>query len=297
MLVSLFLSILLWLQVQSQVEPGRQKEFEVELGMENVPEGLVVVSAPRRAVVVASGPSDVIDRIRADQILATVNLSEGEIGPGRYAIDMKIPGRPNARFELRQPTAAVSLARETRVEREVRLETLGSLSSDLVYGEGVVDPPTVTVIGPEPNVAQIEKTRVMLDLARVRPGEAYPLTVELLGRNNRPIPLVKAVPSTVTVRSGVAAAPAQRRVLIAPLWRGQPEFGYRVTGYEVRPNQIQISGESARLASIVSLDTEPFDLSGLTSDAMRKVRVPIPSGMRSATREVEVTVRISPVPQ
>lgn len=295
--LSVLVALLLWLQVQTQVEPSTQKEVEVPIALDNLPDDLIVVSAAPKATVTAIAPLDQLEEVDASKFSASIDLREARMGTHRYGVMLRAPTRINATFRLRRVTELVTVAKIRREEREVDLETLGSIAPDLVFDEASVEPARVTLEGPDTEVAAVVKVRAMLDLAKVRPGNAYPVRVEALGPNNRPIPMVRVEPEMVTVRPGVAAAPATRRVIVSPVWRGRPAFGYRVVGFDVRPSQIVVSGESGRLGMIVSVDTLPIDLTAMRGNTQIVSRVVLPPGVRTKeSTTVRVLVKVEPEP-
>lgn len=296
-ILSLTSAIFLWLHVQAREEPGKERELTVKLDIVGLKSDLVVTRAPISVPVLAVGSTKALDQIDTESLSAMADLSDAKPGANRVPIQLRAPTRSGATFNLRRTHERIEVSRVLRTERRVEIETFGVMPQGLMYGDATSDPETVILVGPENVVPNVLKVRAMLDLSKLRPGMSYPLTVELLGRGNQRISQVRCEPSVVTVRPAVLAAPATKRVLISPTWQGQPAVGYRVSSYEVIPNQASITGNSSTLNRLTIIDTEPVVLSGLTSDASLSVRLRLPTGVQvQGSRMVTVRVRIKPEP-
>lgn len=295
--VSLLLALMLWLQVSVSESPNLQREISVPLEVRNLSEELVPVNLPPRVAVLLEGPQRDLDAVTPEQWTAFVDASG--LPAGRRELEVKATGPMSARiqYRTRQRVVAVELDPVVRGVQKVTVETRGRRPEDLRYDGAVVIPDEVTVIGPATAMREVRTVRASLDLSRIRPGVSYNVPVEVLGPNNVPIPQAKADPATVTVFPAVAAAPATGSVLITPNWSGAPAFGYRVVGYELRPNQVILTGEADALAAVRVVETEPINLAGLRRETTLPVRLRLPRGLRlRSTEPVLVTVRIQPAP-
>ena len=154
-------------------------------------------------------------------------------------------------------------------------------------------PTTVEVSGPESIVPQVRSVRAVLDLTHVSPNQTVEIELEPLGEGNRPVPLITITPAKVQVRPALAIGPSRRKLLVTPVFSGQPGFGYQVTGYSVDPNQIETTGETSDVARLTTVETETIDFGGLTSDRTFKVVLRLPAGLASASGDqVSVTVHV-----
>jgi len=257
---------------------------------------LVVTKAPATVPVVAEGSQESLNQIDSESLSATLDLTNAKVGDNRVPVQLRAPTRANVTFTLRRLVERIEVARVLRTERAIEIETFGVMPPGLMFGGASSDPETIILVGPEKTVPSVLKVRAMLDLSKLRPGMSYPVAVEVLGNSNQPVRLVRAEPSIVTVRPAVLAAPATKRVLVTPTMQGQPAVGYRIAGYEVIPNQVSITGNSAALNRVATIDTEPASLAGLTSDTSISVRLKLPTGIKvQGSRMITLRVRVEAI--
>lgn len=293
---SLVISLLLWIQLVPYFEPNKEREFDVDLTIANRPENLIIMSAPEKFRIVASGTVDQIDNLDTSQVVAVVDLEGARAGDGSYLVS--IQGPPNSQLTFLGRRNRVDIVMEPTVTTEKQIDLLlsGVTSANYIYDGASIVPESVTIMGPEMYVPRVAAARVVLDLSRVRPGESFSLPVELLDDQGRPVAYVTSDPSSVTVSPAVGIADARKRVLVQPNWQGQLAFGYEVVDYTIEPTQVQITGASEEVAKVRSIQTEPIDLSDLSESRSFRVRLIVPADIRlegAAEIVIQVTVRES----
>lgn len=294
-ITSVILALLLWLQVSTQSDPATQREFAVPLKLENAPENMAPTRFPPAVTAVAEGPTRELNNIDIGEWQASIDLSNAAPGTSRLPVRLIGPTRTSIRVTLKRPSEIVQIARVRRVEHLVEIEERGRRPEDLQYDGAVTQPETVTVVGPETVVpGGIGRVRALLDLSKIRPGVSFNVDVEVLGKGNLPVPLARCEPATVTVYPAVAAAPTTNNVLITPVWKGQPAFGYEVQRYELKPSQVTLTGKSAVLASLQKVETEPIDLTGIRETTLLSTRLRLPTGVQAmGGATVRVTVFVA----
>ncbi len=291
-IVSLFLGLLLWLQVDTQREPGKQRELSVRVEARNVPNETMITRGPKTVKVIAEGTSDQLDKVSADQITAFVDFEKGKAGVAKYQVQLTAP-KLAVPIRLQRGIEQFELSRVIRRVYKVTVEPRGVSPGDLRFEGASSDPETIEVTGPEQAIASVNFVRAMLDLSKIRPGETYPAKVEILDSAGRPVLLATSNPEDVTIRPAIAAAPASNRLLITPTWRGQPDFGFEVKSYEIKPSQVEATGPPAVLARIQRIETEPIDLTGVRVTKTVEVRLKKPGGLSfKSSDRVRVTLVI-----
>jgi len=290
---SFFIAILLWLQVQPLFDPDKEREFQVPLEVEGLPDRLMVTNAPEAVTLVASGTASDLDRLTAQNVRAYVDLRRVEPGNNTLLVQVSAPITSKIMLRARTVRITINVERIEEMKQQVQFATSGLPPEEYLFDGASMLPETVTVRGPASLIPRVKTVRVLLDLSRVRPSGSYPLPVEILDESGKPVPWMTAEPESVTVSPAVAPAPAARSVLITPTWEGQPAFGYEVTSYEIRPMQARVKGESGELSAITTIATEPISLAGAKSDISVRVPLRVPAGITPDVREVRVLVRIS----
>lgn len=136
------------------------------------------------------------------------------------------------------------------------------MPESLEISSDVVERVYLEVRGPASELLAMEQDpeyAVVLDMSQVRPGEQTFSIREgnvLLPRGTR---LVRAIPSQLRFEF-------ERRV-----WRdvpvhirlGEPQKGYEIADYEVRPRTLRIVGPESRVGRIQSVTTDPVDIASV----------------------------------
>jgi YbbR domain-containing protein len=107
---------------------------------------------------------------------------------------------------------------------------------------------------------------------------------------------VRINPSTVSVEVPVAQQVGYKEVGVRPVVRGRVAAGYYLQPIEVEPATVTVVGSPAALSNVSYVDTEPVDVSNLSSSVVRRVQVVPPTGLTLLQPEpVSLTLRVSPL--
>lgn len=294
---SLVIAIILWLNVQPLYDPDKEREIPVKLELRDMPDGLIAVTFPDTITVVASGMASELGGVTAKDFVAFVDMKNAKPGFLEFPISVSSPARASYQVHATRNRVKIEIQRLASDQRSVELEPTGLPPANYIYDGASIVPSSVQISGPEENLALVKRVRVLFDLSKIGPKSDFTLSVETLDEKGLPVPMVKSDPATVTISPAVASAPTSKRVLITPVFKGQPQFGYKVVSYELKPNQLELSGGSAELGAVSSLETVPIDLSDLTADTIQTIEVPLPAGLKSKTgTKIRVVVKVAQLP-
>ena len=292
--LSLFIAWLLFGQVQGGMEPGKEREFEVPLAFANQSDDVSILQAPRFVRVVASGSEQVLDSLETSRVRAFVDLAQAKPGVGRYKIEVVGPQRSGLTLSPSRTNAELELEEKLRKTFEVQLITVGTPPGTYTYNGVTMIPSEVEVSGPKSNVQRVQSVRAVLDLTTISPRRTIEAEVEALGDEDRPVPLITIDPTSVQILPAISIGPSQRNLLVTPVFTGQPAVGYKVSAYEVTPNQIATVGESEEVSRVTTVNTRPIDLAGLRTDRTFRIQLVLPPGIEAVNGDhVVVTVRVS----
>jgi YbbR domain-containing protein len=291
---ALIIATLLFGQLQVGQEPGREREFEVPLTFSNQSEDVAVVQAPRSVRVVASGSQQALDNLDTSKVRALVDLSEVEPGVRKLRVEVLGPLKSGLTLSPSRSFAELQIESKQRKTFDVQLLTVGTPPGNFTFNGVTMLPPRVEVSGPSSNVPQVVSVRAVFDLTNLTPNQSIEVELEALGEQNKPVPLITIEPSVVQILPAVSIGPSKRNLLVTPVFTGQPAVGYRITGYDVVPNQVTTTGESGDVSRVTTVSTETIDLSGLRADRRFTVRLVLPEGLEpSSGDQVTVIVRVS----
>lgn len=289
--LSIGLSMLLWLQVSGEKQPDNQLEFAAKLYVEGLGPGLAIIDRPETIPVIARGPQNALDMLEQDSVLAYVDVTGLTSGSARLSVTLTESPDTRIRLEPRNAQLLVLLATVMREQRTVIVETRGTRPPDLEYRGATVSPSVVEIVAPETAMRRIATVRATLNLNLIRPGVSYETRVEILDPENRPVPGATAEPATVAVLPAVSAGRISSEVTINPDFRGLPAFGFEIESFEVEPARLRVTGPSEEIAALVTIPTAPVNLAGLRADQEFRVAVQFPPEVR-AIAEDEVVVRV-----
>ena len=289
-IASLLISLLLFVQLQTRLEPDKELQFDAVLEWKNLSDDLVVVQSPQRIKVVASGSKQQLDRLDTARITATVNLSKATDGVARYliGIDGSVPSGVTILPD--RPKIEIGIEEMGRRTFETEVSAMGVPPGAYTLVGLNATPSTVVVSGPKSVVSEVVSVRAIVDVTQVRPGSVFDIRLEALGDENSPVAIVEITPESVSVRPALSLAPTRRTLLVTPSFRGQVPFTHRVIDYSVEPIEVEIRGSSDVLSRLRTIGTEIIDLTGLSASTTIDVALIIPAGVELVG---EATVRVT----
>jgi len=300
LIMSLFLSIILWGVVYAQNANPNPKEFEVSLSMPGLSPQLALLNPPKSIqVAVVASPERL--KLIPSQLVGQVNLAHAHGGKAYYSVALPLSIKDIAV----ENTPSVQLSIEPVVYRTLPVQsgTRGKVSDKTaILTERNVMPKTVTVSGAESIMKSVAEARVTLDLAQEDPAHPTPQLQDifLYDASGHQISEERGDLKKDSYQAEVTptfTSPLQEKTAIVLVKLvGQANRGYAVTNYEAAPTAVTIRGSSIALARLSQIETGPVDLKGLTKDKQFTTTLVLPPGVNSTTpSKVKVRVTVRPV--
>ena len=108
---------------------------------------------------------------------------------------------------------------------------------------------------------------------------------------------VTVTPTSARVRIEMGKVPAAKTLIVSANLIGTLPYPYKVTGIDISPQAVTVTGRPELLSQAYTVQTAPIDLSGVTSDVTRQVSCTPPPGLAlPGTSQVTVTVHIASPP-
>src|SRR3954454_4550995 len=297
-IIAVALACALWIVVQNEQNPDRTDIPALTVPVEtvNVPPGLVVVSEQPEIQVRVRIPSESWSLLRPGSFRATADASNAS--PGVNELPVRVEAlEPRVRQVDPIPQLA-NVALEEVSERimPVRLNILGNVPFGYAYSTPRINPENVTVSGASSAVQRVDSVVVdiRLDSLTVSLNATYaPRPLDARGTEVR---AVRINPSTVNVEVPVAQQVGYKEVGVRPVVRGRVAAGYYLQPIEVEPSTVTVVGSPAALSNVSFVDTEPVDVSNLSSSVVRRVQVVPPTGLTLLQPQpVSLTIRVTPL--
>ena len=171
----------------------------------------------------------------------------------------------------------------------------GTVPEGLDVREPVVSQESVTVSGPDSSVVLVAAAEARV---RIQPsGIDINQVVDLVAVDARGdvLSTVELLPSSVRVTIQIGSQLATRALPVNPIVAGSPAAGVVVAGITAAPQLVTVEAESAVLATLVKIDTQPVSIAGATADVVADVKLDLPPGVSAlGVTTVRVTVSLRP---
>lgn len=303
MVLSFAMSMILWVyvQVQENPNPGAGSMVPIPIADINLPEGYIVLEQPQFLRVVIDGQDS--QRLNMEDVVAELDLSKAHPGTDNYPIRVKTLRNYNVTFDPKMSMAQVTLDMIVQnVRKPVTVQAVRQLrdpNREYVPGSTTTVPSFVNVYGPRSIVERVKSAQAILDLATVTSGATTSSEVQLVDDKGNPVtsPTLKFDPHEVLISAATTFASESRHVLVQPVFKGQPAFGYRVKRVDVTPNEIEVRGRTDALSRISSIPTDPIDITGISHTIGYTVKPVIPGQLAvSGAPTINVVVVLEPTP-
>jgi len=204
---ALVLAFVMWLFVTTSSVTTTQRSLLVPLATEGVTQSQVAVGVPQVVEVNVSGPSGRVDRLRPDNITASIDLS-GLSGEFQQQVTVQTPS--GIHLVNVSPSQVIGML-ETVGNRsmDVTVALSGSPPSDRLLASSA-DPTQVTLTGQQQALQKVAKVMAVVP-AKEGQATAHPFPVDDSGV---PVQNVKVSPSDVTVKVTSRQALVSKRVPI-----------------------------------------------------------------------------------
>lgn len=305
-LLSLLFAFILWNYVVSQTNPNRT------VSLNNVPVRFVgmttlqnqnlalskatsdIVSDMR--VTVEEVPANNVSRVTNDTVTLTVDLST-ITSPGEHTLKISWNSQYGRVKRMSSETVTVEVEQLVSRTLPIKCRYSGALPVNYSPGTPSLEPSVVKITGPQTVVEQVEAAFVTLPVnSNTTMDVLESLMIELEDAQGNDVPTtlltLSSSDSLVSVPiSQVKTVPVQ--VEGAILGQDQLPQGYEVTGMEIMPQQVQLSGDSGTLGAMEEVTVESIDIAGATSDVHAETVLVLPDGVTAAEgNAVEVIIRI-----
>lgn len=289
--VSVVVSMLLYFNVNSQINQKATRSVVTDLDIINVPDGLALPTTKEKVTIEVTGPTNALDQLSSTTWRPYVDLRGAKEGTQNFKVysnlpkDSPITANPQSKTLYLEPI-------ETQ-RRTVTIEAYGLLSDqDILLAGKSATPRRVILKGPRSQVDQVKRVVARLNLADIK-GNQQQVTskLEFYDANSEQVTSVTADPSEVTILVSTTPRPQTRTILIQPQFAGVPAFGYKVKRVEVEPNQIDVGGIPEALSRLSVINTSEIDLNEAKDTKEVDATLELPAGIKTNGRQ-SVRVRV-----
>jgi len=304
-LLSLALAFATWGAVAYAENPEESNVYHVPLTMiGQLPSGLVATGSAGQVAITMVGLRLSIGGFHRESLHATVDMSEAHLGTNHLAVRVATDERNVTITDWQPRFVDVTVDQVATVTRPIDVRVGGTPASGFVAGTPAVTPAQVTLTGPR-TLLQSAVAYVSVDLGGRAADVQDTYSVKVEGPNHAPLsPSLVVLPSQVQVSVPLNRATVPVKIALVGNYVGQPASGYHVLGViDVVPNVITVQGDPTVVAKLTTIDLDPVDVTGRSSDVTRSVTLRLPAGVtivggsNQVTETAHIAANPSPSPQ
>ncbi len=291
-LLCLIAACALWVYVMNEQNPQVENTYTVPVETRNLDRSLVATNVPSTVKVkVRMSRSDMI-YMRSDNIKAYVDLTG--ITDGDYPntpIHVSVPGDESVvsvtpkTFDLNVDTYAVKTL-------PANVQIFGTPETNFSVESKKVTPDTITIAGSSSMIAKADRAVVSVNIAGKEKSFTEFDSVNILDADGNTVTGLDIMPSQVKVAVKMKEATKLGNLPIRIDTKGEPAKGYKVGRITITPSVATITAPISFFSSNKTLDLDPIDVTGASSDIHQVVNVNVPSGGSVAVPKVTVVVEI-----
>jgi len=299
-LLSLFLSTLIWATAVEQENPTLEQAFPsaIPVSLINTPAGMIAYGqTDARVSIVLRAPQSVWKALRPEDIRAFVNLSGLKPGTHNLPVQVQVGLRPVQIRRVEPSTLVVYLEPMAQAEVLVRVRLEGNTPLGYIARPPESETLTVTVSGPASLVAQVVEARAVVSVEGRRADVDGEFDLRPYDAQGKEVPYITLTPSRINIHITVEQLSGFRDLAVTARLTGQVASGYRISGITVDPPIVTVYGAPEVISQIPGyLETVPLDLEN-TKESL-EVRLPLvaPERVSLLMKEPVVVVRVTVVP-
>ena len=286
--VSLFISIGLWLYVTNTENPIRTVEVSkvpVQLLNANALSDQGIALVPNQNIYVdlkVEGYSQDVYKLNKDDFSIQIDLDEYALKVGDNSIPITIVDTPSNVTVKNTSNLVVTVKIEEIIEKDFKVESRIDVAAKANYyvAQPQINPETVTVSGPKSLVSQVKGVVVLGQEDNVFEDIVKNYEVVAIGDSGYTVEGVKL--STERVQVIIKVNPG-KSVPIKVGTIGNAGYNINIASMELSQNYVEITGPQYILDSISEIYTEAIDLSRITKNSNMKVDLIFPDGIEKAS--------------
>jgi YbbR domain-containing protein len=300
---ALALAVAVWISSVTSDDPDQTRTLTAPVPVQIIGQSSNLVfsnTIPKEVEVTLRAPASVWTLIDDNPGIVRAILDISGLSSGDHVIDLQIQvnARPVQIVSVSPQTFTFTLEPLISTAFEVDLRIFGEVAVGYQIGDVNLEPVSVVVSGAQSQVQKVSRTRVSIDLNRIRENFDQFLKVEVLDDRGLPVSGVTLSPETVHVVLPVTQQGGYRDVAVKVTTLGRVASGYRLTDISVSPPVVTIFSEDPAVVNSLPgvLETQPLDLQNAQDDITTRLRLSLPAGI-SVIGEQTVLVQagVSPI--
>lgn len=283
-IVSLLCSFGLWLYIYNVDNPTIDNKITgvtVKINNLETLENSKLALVPEqefKITITIEGSATEVYLAKADSFKLAVDLSSYALRKGENYIPVEVVDAPK-NINIKNPDALrVKVMLDEQIQKSLAIteDIKKSSSNGLVLGKTVLDPINAIVSGPSQYVNRVKSVVARAEVKATDKDISMKVPLIALDEAGREVKDIKITPSTVDVAIQVRRA---KTVGINVVTKGNINKNLLLKSLEAIPTKIEITGDEIELNKVSSIDTEPIDLSLISSSKDIAVKLVVPKNI------------------
>lgn len=280
MFFSVIIAAFLWFMAMGDLNPSRTVKYSgIPINTYGLRNGLVISSELRKTVdVEVTGRRSELSSVGRSDLGISIDFSK--YGAGEHEIrfrDSEKINQSNVTVRYKPETMKVKIENLMNRVYDIETDIQGTLPSGYDKQNIALSTATCTVEGPESKVMKVYRVLARLDANSINNQtelNANLIPVDTKGNEVEGVELnIKSVKVLLPVEKSSA-------LNINPNITGEPKEGYKVDRVVVSPETVNLIKENDDVRDISSVETEAFDITGISEDTEKSVSIVVPEGYR-----------------
>ncbi|MGQ9845537.1 MAG: CdaR family protein [Caldisericia bacterium] len=288
--ISLLLAFSFWLFVTIGEGPESERVFNVYVTYRNMKEGLTMLEPLDKVEVKIRGSKQRISTIKESSIVAYIDLKD--LDTGTHNLEVKIESPSFLRVvEIYPSRMSVYLDKILTIEKNVRIDFIGSLKTGLIIDEPEVIPNKISITGPSKKIETIRDVSITIDLTTINSDVTLTSIPKIKDGLGNEISGLSFTPSIVTINIKVKSILSSKVVPVIPKFTGELSGDYGIKKVSISPSILTILGKVDELSNIEYLLTEDIKITNLTESKIFTTKVIVPNNLE-LKEENKVTIQV-----
>jgi YbbR domain-containing protein len=296
-LICVLLSLGLWLYISIVENPLRTYELKnipVELINEDALTNSKFAMVNKQQFTVdlkLEGPSSEVANVKKEDFKIVADMSTYALKNGENTIPVQIISYPENINIKNNGFLGIKVNLEEIVQKELTIKSKVKVTfkENIYEKEQSISPSKVTVKGGKSFVDKISEAVLTGEEKDIDKNSKKEYSIKFLDSLGNEVSDVEAQEKTAQLSVSVTNG---KLVPINLKTSGKVSSGFRLDGYELSKNNINILGDGQVLDKIKAIDTEVVDMSSLQQDHEFEVKLNIPEGISVQNEENTIKVKI-----
>ncbi|WP_416044745.1 YbbR-like domain-containing protein [Clostridium tyrobutyricum] len=290
-------SFVLWLYIFNVENPVRQRKIVVPVKIVNkdvlAQSNFVQIDDKNSSVAleIRGNASDVFS-VKADDFKIECDLKSYVMKKGDNNIPAKVVKSPSDVSIANNQNLWISIKLDRLVKRMLPIKLLinGETKSGLFVSNPTVQIKQAQVSGASNYVYYADRITARYDIKNISKDTTVNVALQAEDSNGNVIKNVNITPKTVKVNIPVKNA---KNVPVSIKTTGKPLGQTNIESILSSPDKVDISGDAGVISDIGSLDTEPIDLSNISSNTTVNAKLIIPDKVKLVNSNGYINVNIN----